>query len=131
MECGATYLHDNVNLPTVFATFSEYYTPGQRITDDSISCIYSLEIHSIAKEGTYMGLWQLAQAASVLGVPLHAIYPVRGESSIRKDFNTMFFPVMDNTIEERDDEPVVIMWTDLQRGAVSIHFIPLLPCDTQ
>ena len=92
LERGATYIHANADLPTVFATFSDFYTPGQKLTDDSISCIYSLEIHSVAKEGTYMGLWQLAQAALVLGVPVHTIYPVRGECTIHKDFNRMFFP---------------------------------------
>ena len=76
LQRGATYLHKNADLPMVFTTYSEYYTPGQRLTDDSISCIYSLEIHSIAKEGTYMGLWQLAQLSSVLSVPVHTIYPI-------------------------------------------------------
>ena len=48
LERGATYLHENADLPTVFPTFSEFYTPGQRITPDSISAIYSLEVHSLA-----------------------------------------------------------------------------------
>ena len=73
---GTSYIHKNADLPTVFTRFSEYYSPGQKLTEDAVSCIYSLEIHSIAKEGTYMGLWQLAQAASILCVPLHTIYPV-------------------------------------------------------
>ena len=121
-----TYVHDNADLPTVFTTFSEYYTPRQKITPDSIDCIYSLEIHSIAKPGTYLGLWQLAQTASVLGVPVHTIYPIRGESSIRKDFNRMFFP-LSYTGTEEDDEPIVIMWTGIRRGSAPIHFVPLLP----
>ena len=76
LERGATFIHKNANLPTVFTTFSEFYTPGQRITDDTIRAIYCLELHSCAKLGSYMGLWQLAQLSSVLNRPLHTIYPV-------------------------------------------------------
>ena len=113
LERGATYIHGNADLPTVFTMFSEYYTPGQKLTEDSIACIYCLEIHSIAKVGTFMGLWQLAQVASVLGVPVHSIYPVRGESSVRNDFNRSFYP-RDYTNCTHDEDPVVIMWTGLR-----------------
>ena len=58
LERGATYIHSNADLPTVFSTFSEYYTPGQRLTEDSITAIYCLETHSLASMSTYMGLWQ-------------------------------------------------------------------------
>ena len=29
-ERGASFVHQNADLPTVFATFSEFYTPGQK-----------------------------------------------------------------------------------------------------
>ena len=125
LERGASYIHAKADLSTIFTTYSDYYMPGQQPTDDSIECIYCLEIHSIAKEGTYLGLWQLAQLASVLGIPVHMIYPIRGESAIRNDFNRMFFPVSYNA-NGQDDDPLVIMWTGLQRGGVPNHFIPLL-----
>ena len=84
-----------------------------------------MESYSCAKPGTYMGLWQLAQASSVLGIPLHMIYPVRGESTLRNDFHRIFFPV--NYQPTNDNEPIIIMWTGLRRGSVPIHFVPLLP----
>ena len=71
-----------------------------------------------------MGLWQLAQASTVLGIPLHTIYPVRGESSLRHDFHRMFFPI--DYPPADDNEPIVIMWTGLARGTAPIHFVPLL-----
>ena len=40
LECGATYIHSNTDLPTVFATFSEYYMPGQQLTADTVRYIY-------------------------------------------------------------------------------------------
>ena len=124
LERGASVIHANADLPTVFTTFSEYYTPGQKIYEDTVACIYSLEIHSIARMGSYMGLWQLAQASSVFGVPVHTIYPVRG-SSLRNDFHRIFFPV--EYCIEKDDDPLVIMWTGMRRGAVPVHFVPLIP----
>ena len=78
LERGASFVHGNADLPTVFATFSEFYTPGQKLTKDAIECIYCLEMHSCAHLGSYMGLWQLAQFASVLKTPIHTIYPVHG-----------------------------------------------------
>ena len=122
LEPGATVTHSNADLPTVFTTFSEYYTPGQRLTTDSIAAIYALEIQSICKLGTYMGLWQLAQAASVLGVPIHTIYPAHGQSTIRNDFNRMFLPI--DYPPDYDDEPVVIMWTAMTPGTAPVHFVP-------
>ena len=124
LERGATLLHENADLPTVFATFSEYYTPGQKVTEDTIQYIYSMEIYSCARLGAYMGIWQLAQSSTVLGVPLHTIYPHRGESSLRNDFHRIFFPVMYPTVA--DDEPIVIMWTGMRRGSIPSHFVPLL-----
>ena len=124
LERGATYLHSNAELPTIFVTFSEFYIPGQQMNADTIQYIYCMEIYSCAKLGTYMGLWQLAQASSVLGIPLHTIYPVHGKSTLRNDFNRMFFPV--EYPPTNDDDPIVIMWTAMTVGAAPIHFVPLL-----
>ena len=128
LEPGASYIHKNADLPTVFTSFSEFYSPGQRINPDTIACIYGLEVHSTAKIGTYMGLWQLAQSATVLGVPVHTIYPVQGESEIRNDFHRIFFPLEQTT---NDEDPVIIMWTGLRHGSVPVHFVPLLPSINQ
>ena len=125
LERGATFVHKNADLPTVFATFSEFYTPSQKFTHESVAAIYTMELHSCAKLNSYMGIWQLVQAASVLGTPIHTIYPVRGEYTIRNDFNCMFFPV-DYITKPIDDDPIVIMWTGIHRGTVPVHFVPLL-----
>ena len=66
LECGATYLHKRASLPFVFGTYSEYYTPGQKFTENTLEYLYCVEIYNIATSGSYMGLWQLAQASSVL-----------------------------------------------------------------
>ena len=124
LERGATFIHGNADLPTVFATFSEFYTPGQKLTKDTVEAIYCMELQNCAKQNSYMGLWQLAQAASVFGVPIHTIYPVRVECSIRNDFHRMFFLV--EYPATNDDEPIVIMWTWVRPGTALVHFVPLL-----
>ena len=124
LERGASYIHNNADLPTVFATFSEYYTPGQKLSAEMIRNIYSLEIHGCARMGAYLGLWQLAQSSTVLGVPIHTIYPHRA-GSIRNDFHRIFFPV-DFPVDISDEEPLVIMWTGMRSGSVPVHFVPLL-----
>ena len=125
LERGATWTHSNADLPTVFSTFSEFFTPGQKITDDTIQCIYCLEMHSCSHLGGYMGLWQLAQSATVLKLPIHTIYPCRGKSTLRNDFHRIFFPV-EYTTTCNDDDPIAIMWTGLSMGAAPVHFVTLL-----
>ena len=124
LERGAFHIHRNADLPTVFATFSDYYTPGQRFTENTIHYIYVSEMYGCSRLGNYMGLWQLAQASSVFGIPIHTIYPVLGESTLRNDFHRIFFPV--EYPPEGDDEHIVIMWTGKRRGAIPNHFVPLL-----
>ena len=108
LECGASYIHENADLPLVFATFSEYYTPGQKLTSETIHYIYYMEVYSCSHLGSYMGLWQIAQAASVLDTPIHTIYPIRGESTLCNDFHRIFFPVQYLTTK-LDDNPIVII----------------------
>ena len=45
LERGATLIHANADLPNVFSTFAEFYTPGQKLTSDSIMSIYCKELH--------------------------------------------------------------------------------------
>ena len=89
-ERGASFTHGNADLLKVFATFSEFYTPRQKLTSDTIDYIYSMEMYSCSRLSSYMGIWQLAQAASVFEIPVHTIYPVCGECTIRNDFHWMF-----------------------------------------
>ena len=124
LEHSASYTHGNGDLPTIFATFSDFYTPRQRLTKETIRYIYIMEIHFCCRIGSYMGLWQLGQAASVIGKLIHTIYPVRGQSTLRNDFHRIFFPV--NYPTSGDERPIVIMWTAVTPGGAPIHFVPLV-----
>ena len=122
LERGASCLHENSDLPTV----SPSSTHQDRISLLIVSpTSMPKKCNACSRVSCYMGLWQLAQASTVLRVPVHTIYPHRGESTICNDFNRIFFPAV-YPPEIHDDEPVVIMSTGLRHGAVPIHFFPLL-----
>ena len=77
------------------------------------------------RDGTYCGLWQMAQAANVLRRPVISVYPNELHEGMRLDFNRTFYCV-DNRYNER--QPVVIMWTPMQvaENSLPVHFVPLL-----
>ena len=90
---GSFYIPDREPLPKLFAKYSDSYTSGQKITLNTIDYIYMEEMHDCSKIGEYMGLWQLAQAASILDAPIQSVYPDCGDPIMRTDFNRFFFPV--------------------------------------
>ena len=71
---GAVNLR-NGQLPYMFVEYSDHYVNGQRITPNTLDYIYTREFHDCEKVNTYMGLWQLAQAATVLKIPIKSVYP--------------------------------------------------------
>ena len=122
----ASLVCEDETLPEVFAKYSDNYVSGQRITDTTIDYLYLKELLDCTKISSYMGLWQLVQAASVLNVPIQSIYPQGcSDTVMRLDFHQTFFPVHYN--EETSDDPIFIMWTNMQKGCEPVHFVPLLP----
>ena len=70
----------NEPLTHLHVRYSDYYVNSQRITDNTVEYIYCRELHECAKVNSYMGLWQLAQAASVLNTPIQSVYPSGGDA---------------------------------------------------
>ena len=110
------------SLPVAYVKYSDHYVNGQRITENTIDYIYSKELHDSAKINSYAGLWQLAQAASALRTPIQSVYPEGCDPLMRLDFNRIFYPL--NC--EIEVQPIVIMWTPVQKGCTPNHFVPLL-----
>ena len=104
------------------AMYSECYNPAEEL---DVVKIYKKEVLSLSKNGTYCGLWQLAQAANILCRPVMSVYPTDLHEGMRLEFNRTFF-CFDNKYNDR--EPVVIMWTPMQvsKNSYPIHFVPLL-----
>ena len=125
LQKGGSKRRRNENLPEVYVQYSDYYVNGQRITDNTVEYIYAREINDCCKTDTYMGLWQLAQAASVLGCTIQSVYPQGGDPLMRLDFHRHFIPVLQN--KPNEDSKIMIMWTGIRKGEVPCHFVPLVP----
>ena len=122
LKRGATYLRDEETLPVLYAQYSDFYVSGQRLTADTVEYIYWREIHDCTKINSYMGLWQIEQAACVLGIHVQSVYPEYSDDIMRHDFNRLFFP---NHCENTDDL-VMIMRTSIRRNTPPAHFVSLL-----
>ncbi|XP_053391572.1 uncharacterized protein LOC123539851 [Mercenaria mercenaria] len=121
----------NHSVAKTFASYSNCYT-GNRLNKNSIKKIYNEEILSVSKNGSYMGLWQLASLANILSRPVVSVYPNYGSHTVRNDMHRVFHPFEE---QDCDKEPVHIMWTNIHGKIVpekdfSVnHFVALMPLD--
>ena len=70
-----------------------------------------------------MGIWYLFQAANVLSRPIQSVFPIRGSSNFRNNFNHIVYPLHD---AQRNREVLKVMWTPINVGGTVNHFVPLL-----
>ena len=122
---GATLIRSDEDLPSVYAKYSDSYVNGQKITRHTIDYLYFKEMHECCKINSFMGLWQLAQAANVLKCPIQSIFPEGTDPVMRMDFHRTFLPL--NYKEDSGAKPIMIMWTGHKKGSFPNHFVPLLP----
>ena len=90
------------------AMYSTFYDPSIHL---DVVDIYKSEVLDVVKDGTYCGLWQMAQASNILCRPVMSIYPLRLQDGMRLDFN-MEFMCIENKYNEKNS--VKIMWTPMQ-----------------
>ena len=104
------------------AMYSSSYDPTQQF---DVVDIYKKEVLELTRDGSFCGLWQMAQAANILRRPVLSIYLTELHGGMRLDFNQKFMCI-DNRYNERNS--VKIMWTPMQvsRNSYPVHFIPLL-----
>ena len=121
---SATLCREHPSLPHIYVTYSDHYVSGQRITENTVEYIYMRELHDVAKVNSYMGLWQIAQASSVIKMPIQSVYPEGTDPIMHQDFNRLFFPV--DCDPANCGDMIMIMWTSVQPNCVPAHFVPLL-----
>ena len=126
MERGATIAREEESIPETYAKFTDNYISGQRLSKIMIEFLYAQELYECSRQNSYMGLWQIAQAASVVNMPIISVYPEGGDDMFRLDFHRKFYPVQ--TLKKVPKaECLMIMWTAIELGHVPNHFVPLLP----
>ena len=69
-------------LPTTFTMFSDFYTPGTKITEDVTKAIFREEVKEMAIPRSFMGIWQLFALSSIMQRTINSIYPNRGNPSV-------------------------------------------------
>ena len=124
LNIGASLTRHDESLPEVYAKYSDHYVNGQKITRSTIEYLYFRELQDCCKINSYMGLWQIAQAASALDTPIQSVYPEGTDEVMRMDFHRLFFPV--EVTPNTSDDPLIVMWTSVMNGTVPSHFVPLL-----
>ena len=86
--------------------------------------IYEKEVLDICKINSFMGIWQIFQAANVIGHPINSVYPANGNRNIRLDMNRKIWCHNQNL---NLLECLNIMWTPMQvANTHPCHFVPLL-----
>ncbi|XP_033727671.1 uncharacterized protein LOC117317004 [Pecten maximus] len=114
-------------LPGHYALYSQNYTAGDIVTENTITRIYHQEVLDISRRNSFMGIWQLFGLASVLKCRIFSVYPKLGNPSVRRDLHRQILP-----IGKPEFEDAYFMWTttreDMTREThwVPNHFVPLL-----
>ena len=131
---GATLEHKRASLPVIYAQYSEHYIPlgSQFLSSSQVEEIYEQEVLGLCKDGNYMGVWQLFQAANIFHLPLVSVYPKQTSPNIRKDLHRIMYPLKAGPYTRR----LYMMWTYYNkiRQGFPRHFVPLLPlysCDAR
>ncbi|XP_048780302.2 uncharacterized protein LOC125683312 [Ostrea edulis] len=121
------------NEALTFAMFSEFFN-DEILTLLAVQRIFEKEAFAVKKSGSFMGAWQIAALANVLGRPIRSIYPLYGGQTVRKYLNRTFLP-FDG--EAKRKPAACVMWTNMQGNATPEtqwrpnHFVAVLPLEPQ
>ena len=126
--------NDYLNLEGAFeADLAEYYSiisesymsVNPRETNRStIEKIYEAEVVSLARQGQYCGMWQMYQAANVLGRPIKSVFPTGMIAEYRLRSHRIILPIK---FCLRQNDCVCIMWTKITKKSPSPnHFVPVM-----
>ena len=110
------------HLGSTYCTYWDEYTQGMDVSGENVIKFYKNEVMSLTQEYQFCGIWQIHQAASVLGHPIYSIYPHCPVYSVRDDHNRVVLPR--RTIE---NETVYLMWTHSSMESNGFnHFVPVV-----
>ena len=117
----------DIDLAEYYAITSESYTIHARSGEwsrEKIEIIYEIEVLNSTRRGNYCGMWQVYQAANILGRPIMSIFPHPGMiEEFRRRTNRMVYPIR---IYKREREPVAVMWSKSRKDVHhEDHFVPI------
>ena len=122
-----------INHVGIYTMYSDEYKVGKKLDQDTITSVYETEVLKVAKEGAWMGVWQLHALAAVLKYPVYSVYPEYGGQTVRCNLNRKMMPACESTTKK----PAFIMWTNVHGKEIKEalwapnHFVVLLPIDRE
>ena len=114
------------NLAEYLAIVSEAYNKvdTSNWNRSTIERIYEQEVLSLATPGQYCSMWQVYQAANVLGRPIVSIFPEGMIEEYRSRSNRIVHPIR---YYMRQLDPVCLMWTKCPASSpIPNHFVPVM-----
>lgn len=110
------------NITRTYTQFSPKYVPGTALNETVIQQLYQQEVMDVVRLNAFCGMWQVHALASVLGAPIHSLFPGRGPH--KADLSRDVFPRLQTSAEYAN-----ILWTsthndDPQTWWDPNHFVP-------
>ena len=115
----------DIELPQVYVVYLNLSQSERELSREDVQKYYEKEMVDMTKFSCESGLWQLHQAANVVGCRIQSVYPYVNENfnSLRTDCHRMILPVnVDN-----DERILRLMWTKGSWLSSRFgHFVPLV-----
>ena len=110
ISVGVRNFYNRGTLPEQYTQYSDNYIPNMGNELDVLD-LYKKEVMDIRKNGAFMGIWQIFQAANVLKWPIQSVFPKIGNENVIKDLNRMVYCI-DHASNAK--QPLNIMWMPMQ-----------------
>ena len=123
---GYDFPHDNeTRLPQMYVVYLNLAQFEKDLSNSDVIKYYEKEMFDMRQFSCESGIWQLHQAANVLGCVIQSIYPTvnAGFTTLRNDYHRLILPANLDTV----GSIVRIMWTKASYSSMRFgHFVPLV-----
>ena len=123
---GYDFPHGNdIKLPQMYVVYLNLAQSEKDLNNSDVIKYYEKEMFDMRQFSCESGIWQLHQAASVLGCVIQSVYPTvnAGFTTLRNDYHRLILPANLDTV----GSIVRIMWTKANYSSMRFgHFVPLV-----
>ena len=119
---------EGIFLPQMYAVYLNLAQCERSMTANEVVEHYKRDMFHMRRFGQESGIWQLHQAANVLGCCIQSVYPEVNENftTLRTDYNRLILPADLNSA----GSCIMVMWTKGCWNSLRFgHFVPLVKCN--
>ena len=98
VSIGAHNFYSHGTLPEQYAQYSDNFNPHVTF---NMTRLYKTEVMDITNDGTYMGIWQIFQAANIVKRPICSVHPRVGNPNVREDLHRTVYCIDGTLNHER------------------------------